>query len=63
MEFIIMIKNRIVTVSSSDGSINLNGKMNKELYYFGVSLCCQGNVFQILKFMEELNFDEKATFN
>lgn len=53
MEFEIIIKNNTVTLSSKDEKIHLNGKMNKEVYYFGVSLCCQGNVFQILKFKEE----------
>ena len=52
-EFNIHIKFGELFIDSDNGLTKLTGKLTKNSYYFGVSPCCRGASFQILKFWEE----------
>ena len=51
-QFSIIIKKRQLSIYSIDGLIKLEGSLTKDFYYLGVSPCCKGNSFQILKFQD-----------
>ena len=58
-EFTICIKNRRLAIYSNNGLISLTGILSKTFYYLGVSPCCNGNAFRILKFFDEPKFNDK----